>query len=52
MQEVHCSLYSFWPAGNVLAFNFHGFIIRKLLEEEVFMFVCEVAAIHSHADLS
>lgn len=52
MQYVHSSLRSLWPAGNGLAFRFHGFIVRRLVEEGRVRFVCEVAAMHSRADLS
>lgn len=33
-------------------FGFHGFVVRKLVQEEGFVLVCEVPAIPGLADLS
>lgn len=38
-------------AGNVLIFVFPGFVVRRLVQEEGSVLVCELPAIPGHADL-
>lgn len=46
------SLFSPQLLGSWKSFGFHGFVVRKVGEEEGFVLVCEVPAIPGHADLS